>query len=127
MVRIPSSNSACAVASTLGSATGAMGAAVVPGPTCADVPHPDAQRPTASAARVTVAGAARLLVTAHLLDPVEGDLRLADARGQADLALLRVLVLGQPRQRLPDRLRVLVVDADLQRLGVARLVRVERL
>src|SRR3954469_8136503 len=97
MVRIPSSNSACAVASTLGSATAAMGAAVVPGPTCAGVPHPDAQRPTAAPSSVVGPSALdrRLLVTPHLLDPVEGDLRFADPRGQADLALLRVLVLGQ--------------------------------
>src|SRR4051812_13512949 len=122
MVRMPSLNSACALTSTLGSATATMGVAVAPGPTCAEPPHPAAHIPTASAA------AARpcrpLLVTAHLLDPIEGDLRLSDARREADLVLLRVLVLGQARQRLADRLRVLVVDADLQRLRVAGLVRV---
>ena len=72
-------------------------------------------------------GRAVPLVTADLLDPLQGHARLAEAGGEAQLGLLRVLVLGEAGERLADRLRVLVVDADLQRARVARLVGVDRL
>src|SRR5438552_4349918 len=69
----------------------------------------------------------RLLITSHLLDSNESYPRLAGTSVEAKLGLLGELVFGQAPERLPDRLRVLVVDADLQRAGVARLVGVDGL
>src|SRR5437763_9924325 len=101
MMRSPSLNSACASTPTLGSATTAMGA---DGPAAGGLwPQPAKARSRAA----TLLREATLLVTPHLFDSFEGDARLAHARHQANLVLLRVLVLGQARQRLPDRLRVL--------------------
>src|SRR4051794_21815380 len=123
MTRTPRSNSACASGLARGRATGVMGCAACPEP-AAWVPHPaSASPPTASAS----ARPRALLVTADLLDAFQRHARLAAADAGAQLGLLRVLVLGQPRERLSDLLRVLVVDADLQRARVAGLVRVERL
>src|SRR6266540_2446814 len=120
MMRTPSSNAACASGVVFGTATGAIGFAAAPGFA--------ALCPQALAATASASGnARRLLVTAHFLHLVEGDLGLAGARGQPELGLLRVFILRQPRQRLPQRLGVVVVDADGERLGVAGLVRVERL
>src|SRR4051812_17942309 len=119
MMRRPSLNSLRASTPTLGSATTAIGA---------DVPVAGGLWPQAVKARRSRAPLARLalslalprrrgrgpdlLITPHLLDSLERDARLAHARHQADLVLLGVFVLGQPRQRLPDRLGVFVVDAD---------------
>src|SRR5580704_6244812 len=120
MIRTPSSKAAWASGLVLGSTTAAIGlTATAPGAgaLCA--------QPNARSAK-TIARA-RLVVTADLVDAVEGDARLTGAAGQAQLGLLGVLVLGQAREGLADGLGVLVVDADLQRARVARLVGVDGL
>src|SRR4051812_36689407 len=121
MTRTPSSNAACASLLVFGTATTAMALPLAPGGGAC--PHAAAATMTTLASNATPSRS--LLVTAHLFDPLERDARLPRPRRQPDLRLLRVLVLRQPRQRLADGLGVLVVDADLQRLGVAGLVGVE--
>src|SRR5204863_10202680 len=153
--RTPSSNAACASALVLGSTTGAIGLAAAPGPRAlcgheaarssaraiqSGLPSPLPSNPRCASGRgrkdlipsprEAGRGLGRgvdLLVTAHLFDAVERDARLAGAGRQALLRLLREFVLREARQRLADRLRVVVVDADRQRLRVAGLVSVERL
>src|SRR5580692_764733 len=109
MIRTPSSNAACASGLVLGSATGAIGlAAVAPGggALCA---HPA----VVASASIAHQAPGDLLITSHLFDAIERDARFTGPGGEPHLGLLGELVLGQPRQRLPDGLGVLVVDADL--------------
>src|SRR6185312_6269145 len=145
MVRTPSSKAACASGLVFGSATGAIGltgAEPGAGALCAQPASASnssgairialtelgfAERSRRGRAREPSQGSRILLVTADLLDAVQGDARFTGTGRQPELGLLRVLVLRQPRQRLPDGLRVLVVDADLQRARVARLVGVDGL
>src|SRR5450432_327622 len=122
MMRTPSSKAACASGLVFGSATGAIGlTAAAPG--LGGCAHPAVARTTASPTPQHLV----LLITSNLFDAIERDARLAGAAGQTQLGLLGVLVLREARERLPDRLGVLVVDADLERAGVARLVGVDRL
>src|SRR5262245_73018 len=152
MRRTPSSKAACASALVLGRTTGAIGFAEAPGPfaLCAQPVKNETNRQQATGDRrraipdLITAGcrlpvASRpfpkrgvranqaLLITADLFDAVEGDAGLARAGREALLRLLGEFVLRQARQRRPDGLGVLVVDADRQRLLVAGLVGVERL
>src|SRR4051812_16026179 len=153
MTTTPSSNSCWAWGLALGRATGAIGFAATPrpgarGPQAANArtrrsgwatrlcrgdqrgPGGTQRRRLSPAEQVTwmaPGGPPFLLVTADLLDAFERDARLAQASRRAQLGLLGELVLGQARQRVVNLLRVLVVDADLQRARVARLVRVQRL
>src|SRR5450755_4190285 len=123
MMRTPSSKAACASGLVLGSATGAIGlSAAAPG--LGGCAHPAASATPSATPRPR---ARALLITAHLLDAIERDARLAGAARQTQLGLLGILVLREARERLPDGLRVLVVDADLERARVARLVGVDRL
>src|SRR5579872_3500091 len=122
MTRTPCSNSVCASGFALGSATGVIGWAAAP-----ELAAWEWQPAAASVARESARASRRSLVTADLLDALEQDAGLADADPGAHLGLLRVLVLGEPRERLADLLGVLVVDADLEGARVARLVRVDRL
>src|SRR3974390_2018962 len=98
MMRTPSSNAACASGLVFGSATGAIGWAVAPGAgvLCAQAPSV-----AASASRMWRPG---LLITAHLLDAIQGDPGLARAGREPKLRLLGVLVLGEAAECLADRL-----------------------
>src|SRR5206468_11605504 len=110
MTRTPSSKAAWASGLVFGSATGAIGftgAAPGAGALCA--------QPASTSAVANPAMTRDLLVTTDLLDAVQGHARLSGARRQTQLGLFGIFILGQPRQGLPDRLGVLVVDADLQR------------
>src|SRR5436190_1722737 len=143
--RTPSSKVACASALVLGSAAGAIGLAAPRGclALCAHEaaarrtaraiqsglpsprPSPASGRggtdliPSPRAAGRGLGRGARLLITPDLFDAVEGDAELAGADGKTLLRLLRVFVLGEARERLADRLSVLVVNADGERLRVA--------
>src|SRR3954465_9877367 len=113
MTRTPSSKAACASGLTFGSDTGAMGLAAVPGAAGLWAqPVATAASPTHTSARV------RLLITSHLFHSFERHLRLAGAGREPNFVFLRELVFGEARQRLPDRLRVVVVDADGEGLRV---------
>src|SRR5438067_2358582 len=122
----PSSKVDWASGLALGRATAAIGldAWLLP----AERGPPQRASTTTMAASARPASACvRLLITSHLFDSLEADARLAAADRRAQLGLLGVLVLGQAGERLADLLRVLVVDADLDRAGVAGLVGVEGL
>src|SRR5262245_22061384 len=122
--RTPSSKEACASALVLGSTTGAIDLRPAPGPfaLCAHPAdrktrrHRDTKTGTSLRASVPSCLFFRLLITADLLDAVEGDARLAGDGRQALLGFLGVFVLGEAGQRLTDRPGVLVVVADGQAL-----------
>src|SRR4051794_37791668 len=98
MTRTPCSNSAWPSGFARGRATGVMGWAAAPWLAACE-PQPDSTAP-APQTKVSVRARRPLLFTSHLLDSLERHARLAPTDARAQLGLLRVLVLGEPRERL---------------------------